>query len=164
MGEKQRERESQADSTLSTEPDRGLGPSTLRSQPELKPKVGCFIDWASRRLSMSFYHMCRFVWPLPQSRLGTVIAILILRTPSFPKFFCHPFVTVLRRHCLIFLRTCVSMHPCICVCVSFASKVCFGTFLQMSAESKCSCLKGRCCELIQRTLGELEPVSLTLEQ
>ena len=39
-GREKRERESQADSVLSTEPDAGLDLISLRSQPELKPRVG----------------------------------------------------------------------------------------------------------------------------
>jgi len=39
-GQRERERESQADSALSTEPDAGLDPTTLRSFPERKPRVG----------------------------------------------------------------------------------------------------------------------------
>ena len=41
---RERERESQADSALSTEPDLGLNLMTLRSQSELKPRVGCSTD------------------------------------------------------------------------------------------------------------------------
>ena len=37
--QRERERESEADSMLSTEPDIGLNVMTLRSQPELKPRV-----------------------------------------------------------------------------------------------------------------------------
>ena len=38
------ERDSQADSTPSAEPDRGLDPTTLRSWPEPKPRVRCSTD------------------------------------------------------------------------------------------------------------------------
>ena len=40
------ERESQADSTLSTEPDAGLDPRTLRSRPELKARARRLTDCA----------------------------------------------------------------------------------------------------------------------
>ena len=40
-------RESQADSH-STEPDSRLNPTTLRSWPELKPRVGCSTYWATQ--------------------------------------------------------------------------------------------------------------------
>ena len=40
----QRERESQAGFTLSAEPDAGLDPTTLRSRPELKSRVGYSTD------------------------------------------------------------------------------------------------------------------------
>jgi len=39
--EQRQKRESQAYSTLSAEPNAGLNLTTLRSQPELKPRVGC---------------------------------------------------------------------------------------------------------------------------
>ena len=42
------ERESQADSTLSTEPDMGLGLTTLRSWPGWKPRVGSSTNWATQ--------------------------------------------------------------------------------------------------------------------
>ena len=38
-GHSEREREFQADATLSIEPDTGLNLMTLRSRPELKPRV-----------------------------------------------------------------------------------------------------------------------------
>lgn len=40
MRREEQRRESQADSPLSVEPDAGLGLRTVRSQPELKPRVG----------------------------------------------------------------------------------------------------------------------------
>lgn len=40
VGEEKEQRESQADSPLSMEPDMGVDLGTLRSQPEPKPKVG----------------------------------------------------------------------------------------------------------------------------
>jgi len=49
-GEGQREREGHADSPLSAEPDMGqepdvgLDPTTLRSRPELKPRISCLTD------------------------------------------------------------------------------------------------------------------------
>ena len=43
--EGQRERESQADSMLSVKPSAGLNLMTLRSQPELKPRLGRLTDW-----------------------------------------------------------------------------------------------------------------------
>ena len=46
--EGQRERESQADSTLNIEPNLELIPMTLRSQPKLKPRVGCLTDWTTQ--------------------------------------------------------------------------------------------------------------------
>ena len=42
--EGQRERESQADSMLSVKPSAGLNLMTLRSQPELKPRLGRLTD------------------------------------------------------------------------------------------------------------------------
>ena len=39
-GQRKRERESQADSILSMEPNIVLDLTTLKSQPELKPRVG----------------------------------------------------------------------------------------------------------------------------
>ena len=42
--ERERERKTQADSTVSTEPNTGLYPTTLMSPPELKPRVGCLRD------------------------------------------------------------------------------------------------------------------------
>ena len=44
------ERESQADSLLSTELDVGLHLMTLRSQPELKPRVHRLTDCAAQTL------------------------------------------------------------------------------------------------------------------
>ena len=40
-GQRERERELEADSGLNAEPDTGLDPRTLRSQPEPKPRVKC---------------------------------------------------------------------------------------------------------------------------
>ena len=40
-GQRKREKESLADSTLSREPNAGLDPMTLRPLPELKPGVRC---------------------------------------------------------------------------------------------------------------------------
>ena len=42
------ERESQADSPLNAEPDVGLSPGALRSWPELKSRISCLRDWATR--------------------------------------------------------------------------------------------------------------------
>jgi len=42
------EGEGQADSVLSTEPDAGLGPTTLGSWPELGPGVRRLADWATQ--------------------------------------------------------------------------------------------------------------------
>ena len=42
------DRESQADSTLSTEPNVRLDPKTLRSGLELKPRLGCLTSCASQ--------------------------------------------------------------------------------------------------------------------
>lgn len=44
LREEQRERESQAGPTPSTEPDAGPDPTTLRSQPKLKSRVGYSTD------------------------------------------------------------------------------------------------------------------------
>lgn len=43
-GQRERETKSLADSPLSTEPHTGLDPTTLRSGPEPKPRVGCLPD------------------------------------------------------------------------------------------------------------------------
>ena len=40
--------EGQVDSTLSMEPDTGIDLRTLRSWPEVKPRVGCFTDRATQ--------------------------------------------------------------------------------------------------------------------
>ena len=42
------ERESQADSTLSVEPDMGLQHVTLRSWPQLKSRARCLTNWATQ--------------------------------------------------------------------------------------------------------------------
>ena len=42
--EREGERESQAGSTHSTEPDLGLNPTTRRSWPEPKSRVGCLTN------------------------------------------------------------------------------------------------------------------------
>jgi len=44
VGKGQREKESQAGSMPSTEPDVGLNPTTPRSRPEPKSRVGCLMD------------------------------------------------------------------------------------------------------------------------
>ena len=46
--EGERERESQADSLLSLEPQAGLDPRTLRSRPEPKSRVGYLTDSATQ--------------------------------------------------------------------------------------------------------------------
>ena len=55
------EREFQADFPLSTEPDSGLQLTTLRSQPELKSRVGCLTNWVAQALHQSSIfetHLC----------------------------------------------------------------------------------------------------------
>ena len=47
-GQREREREIQADSMLSAEPDMGLDLKTLRSGPELKSRVGHLTHWATK--------------------------------------------------------------------------------------------------------------------
>ena len=44
MSRRERERESEADSVLSSEPNAGLDPTTMRPLPELKPRVRCLAD------------------------------------------------------------------------------------------------------------------------
>ena len=44
MGEREREREPEADSALSTEPDAELDPTTGQSCPDLKPRVRRLTD------------------------------------------------------------------------------------------------------------------------
>ena len=56
--QRERERESQANSEMSIEPDLGLGITNLRSWPELKPRVGCLTDWATKEP--------QFLWKLYQ--------------------------------------------------------------------------------------------------
>jgi len=53
------ERESQADSTLSAEPDVGLDLMTLRSWPELKSRVGRSTDWATQVLWERYFWVAR---------------------------------------------------------------------------------------------------------
>lgn len=45
--EGERERSPQADSLLSEEPDEGLSPRTLKSEPEPESRVGRSMDWTS---------------------------------------------------------------------------------------------------------------------
>ena len=47
-GQRERERESPASSTLSAEPNAGLDPRTLRPRPELKSRVGRLTNWATQ--------------------------------------------------------------------------------------------------------------------
>ena len=53
-GKVQRERESQADSILSAEPDAGLNLMTLRSWPEPKPRVGRLTDCVTQVPPVSY--------------------------------------------------------------------------------------------------------------
>ena len=55
-----RGRETQADSLLSMETDTGLDPMVLRSQPQLKPRVGCSINCATQapHTVFIFTHLC----------------------------------------------------------------------------------------------------------
>ena len=48
VGGEEGERESQADSLLSVEPDSGLDPTTTRSQPEPKPRVRRLTDFTTQ--------------------------------------------------------------------------------------------------------------------
>ena len=67
------QRESQAQSTLSMEPDAGLDCMTQRSWPELEPRVGHLTDWAPQEPQencdfgnfsyRSDYHLSPFVSP-----------------------------------------------------------------------------------------------------
>ena len=50
-----REGEPQANSLLSTELHMGLDPSTLKSQPELKPRVRCLTDWHPKSVSLFIF-------------------------------------------------------------------------------------------------------------
>ena len=43
-----RGRENPKQTALSAEPDAGLHPTTLRSQSELKSRIGCLTDWATQ--------------------------------------------------------------------------------------------------------------------
>jgi len=47
-GRAEGERESQADSTLNTEPDAGLDPGILRSLPEPKPRIRLLTNCATQ--------------------------------------------------------------------------------------------------------------------
>ena len=47
-GQRERERESEADFILSAEPNVGLDLMTLRSPPEWKPRVGCLTNCATQ--------------------------------------------------------------------------------------------------------------------
>lgn len=47
-GQREREKETLADSVLSTEPDGGLCFTTLRSPPKLEPRVRCLNYWATQ--------------------------------------------------------------------------------------------------------------------
>ena len=49
-GQREREKESQADTTLNAEPRVGPHPMTLRSRPEAKPRVGCSTDCTTQAL------------------------------------------------------------------------------------------------------------------
>ena len=59
-GEEREERESQADSLLNAEPDAGLELTTLRSRPELKPRVGHLMDRATQ-LSQQGFNEVRYI-------------------------------------------------------------------------------------------------------
>ena len=50
--QKKRERESQDNSVLSVEPNEGLDLTTLRSQPEPKPRVQCPANCATKVLEL----------------------------------------------------------------------------------------------------------------
>lgn len=52
------QRESQTDSTLSTERDAGLIPTTLRSRPVLKPRVRRSNSWATQVSHPLFHPLC----------------------------------------------------------------------------------------------------------
>ena len=62
--QRERERESQAGSTLSTEPDGGLDSMTLGSWPEAKSRAGCSTDWVTQERCSTFepdspaFYMC----------------------------------------------------------------------------------------------------------
>ena len=81
-GEQQREKERkpQADSTLSTEPDTELDFMTPRSWPELKSRVGCSTDWATRnpheRLFTSEFTLGLILYKM----LSYLVSHLILKT------------------------------------------------------------------------------------
>ena len=51
-GKREREKKSQADSVLSTEPEAGLDLTTLRLGPEPKPRVKCSTDCAIQALCL----------------------------------------------------------------------------------------------------------------
>lgn len=67
--QRERKREPQADSTLSTEPSAGLSVTTLWSQPKLKPKVGHLIDCATQALPL---------WYISQYLSGTLCIFIHL--------------------------------------------------------------------------------------
>ena len=60
VGQRERERESQAGSTFSTRAPHGLNPITLRSWPELKPRVRHSTDWATPDTLIISFFKCGF--------------------------------------------------------------------------------------------------------
>ena len=84
--EKEGEREHQADSSLSAEPDMGLDPRTLRSWPEPKAGVRCLIHWATQgsshvNIEMAFWIL---VW----------FTNLSIQFNFNEKYLGHPFIII----------------------------------------------------------------------
>ena len=105
--ERQRERESQAGSMPSTEPNMGLDLMTLRSWPELKSRVGHLTKWATQARTLFLLGTvlagCRFLGAYP-FLLGCPVCSLIStrRSPLWP-FFISEASTVIPPLSFVFL-------------------------------------------------------------
>ena len=70
-GDGQRERNPQADSALSREPNVELSPRTWRSWPEQKSRVRCSTDWATQVPHKSHFHFCHLEFLFSHGPLHT---------------------------------------------------------------------------------------------
>ena len=89
MGRGQRERENQADSKPSVEPNTGLQFMTLRSWPELKPRIGCLTE-PTRHPFLLIFNCLSYI-----RHNGLLIVIGILVILSFFFWFYTEFCSAL---------------------------------------------------------------------
>ena len=131
----EKERETQADSALSTEPNSGLNLRTLRSQPELKPRVRCLTNSATQVPSKQFEffkgEICQKKWGFGGERsLHALRASEVLSPDSNMGL---SWFQILACGCCYHQESRQSTNclSCCCCCWVFQLHTCYQHFLNM---------------------------------